>query len=90
MSQRHGAVMRLFCIATISFLIFAAADAFFDVVDLYNAATGAWSTARLSVVRQALAATSVENLALFAGGYAKGVLMCKGRGQLVVWTMCIC
>ena len=46
-----------------------------DVVDLYNAATGAWSTARLSVARSTLAATSVGNLALFAGGYAKGVLM---------------
>ncbi len=40
-----------------------------DVVDLYNSATGTWSTARLSVARYNLAATSVGNLAFFAGGY---------------------
>ena len=39
-----------------------------DVVDLYNSATLAWTTARLSVARGFLAATSVGNMALFAGG----------------------
>jgi hypothetical protein len=39
-----------------------------DAVDLYNSATGSWSTARLSVARSDLAATSVGNLAIFAGG----------------------
>ncbi len=38
------------------------------VVDLYNSASGTWSTAQLSVVRSNLAATSVGNLAIFAGG----------------------
>jgi hypothetical protein len=40
-----------------------------DAVDLYNSASGTWSTARLSVSRTQLAATSVGNVALFAGGY---------------------
>ena len=39
-----------------------------DAVDLYNGATRAWSTARLSVARSLLAAASVGNVALFAGG----------------------
>ena len=41
-----------------------------SVVDLYNSTTGAWSTAVLSVARFGLAAASVGNEALFAGGYA--------------------
>ena len=51
-----------------SILMRAFTGAIFDVVDLYNSATGAWSTARLSVARSRLAATSVGNTALFAGG----------------------
>ena len=39
-----------------------------DSVDLYNSASGAWSTAQLSVARGILAATSVGNVAIFAGG----------------------
>jgi hypothetical protein len=39
-----------------------------NAVDLYNSATGAWSTARLSVARWRLAAASVGNVAVFAGG----------------------
>ena len=42
----------------------------FNVVDLYNSASGTWSTAQLSVLRHSLAATSVGNVAIFAGGYA--------------------
>jgi hypothetical protein len=38
-------------------------------VDLYNVTSGTWSTAELSVVRKDLAATSVGNVAIFAGGY---------------------
>jgi hypothetical protein len=37
-------------------------------VDLYNSASGTWSTAQLSVGRWVLAATSVGNVAIFAGG----------------------
>jgi hypothetical protein len=40
-----------------------------NVVDLYNSASGTWSTAQLSVARKLLAATSVGNVAFFAGGY---------------------
>jgi hypothetical protein len=50
-------------------------------VDLYNSATGVWSTAQLSVGRRnqdgsnCLAATSVGNVAIFAGGDVEGVLL---------------
>jgi hypothetical protein len=46
-----------------------------DVVDLYNGATRAWSTARLSVARTDLAITSVRNVALFAGGLSLSKLV---------------
>jgi hypothetical protein len=49
-----------------------------DVVDVYNGATGAWSTAQLSVARCGIAAASVGNVALFAGGsVAIGGLLCR-------------
>jgi hypothetical protein len=37
-------------------------------VDLYNSASGIWSTAQLSVARGYLAATSIGSVAIFAGG----------------------
>jgi hypothetical protein len=40
----------------------------FNAVDLYNSASGTWSAAQLSVARSRLAATSVGNVAIFAGG----------------------
>jgi hypothetical protein len=40
-----------------------------DVVDLYNNVTNIWSTARLSAARYGLVATSLGNLAFFAGGF---------------------
>ena len=43
-----------------------------NVVDLYNSATGAWSTAQLSAARVAFAATSLGSLAIFAGGGGSG------------------
>jgi hypothetical protein len=39
-----------------------------NAVDLYNYTSGTWSTAQLSVARDRLAATSVGNVAIFAGG----------------------
>ena len=39
-----------------------------NAVELYNSASGTWSTAQLSVARNYLAATSVGNVALFGGG----------------------
>ena len=46
-----------------------------NAVDVYNSATGAWSTAQLSVARYNLAAASVGNVAIFAGGYTGSVLL---------------
>ena len=51
-----------------------------NVVDLYNGATGQWSTAQLSLARSYLAAASVGNVALFAGGYNNSALFCMERG----------
>ena len=42
------------------------------VVDLFDSSTGMWSTAQLSVARSYLAATSVGNIAIFAGGFPAG------------------
>ena len=41
-----------------------------NTVDIFNATSGVWSTAALSVARQYLTATSLPNhgLAIFAGG----------------------
>ena len=38
-------------------------------VDMYHVLTGNWSMAQLSKARMSFAATSVGNVALFAGGY---------------------
>jgi hypothetical protein len=52
-------------------------------VDLYNSGTGAWSTAQLSVGRIYIQATSVGNVALFAGGFASGALLSREGGGLM-------
>jgi hypothetical protein len=39
-----------------------------NAVDMYNSVSGTWSTAQLSVGRRGFAATSVGNVAIFAGG----------------------
>ena len=54
-----------------------AGGSFSNVVDVYNGATGAWSTAQLSLGRFWLAAASVGNVALFAGGQAGSALLCR-------------
>jgi hypothetical protein len=46
----------------------SSSSGFTNAVDLYNSASGTWSTARLSVERNEIAATSVGNVAIFAGG----------------------
>jgi hypothetical protein len=69
-----------------------------NAVDLYNSATGTWSTAQLSVARSGLAAASVGNVALFAGGWtgAGSALLCRergGGGELMVacvLSVCAC
>jgi hypothetical protein len=52
-----------------------------NVVDVYNSATGTWSTAQLSRGRDRIAATSVGNVALFAGGYFQGVSLSFWQGM---------
>jgi hypothetical protein len=63
--------------ATACSLTRATADLPSKVVDVYNSATGAWSTAQLSVARYGLAAASVGNVALFAGGVSLGTILRK-------------
>jgi hypothetical protein len=62
-----------------------------DAVDLYNSASGAWSTARLSVARSELAATSVGNVAIFAGGRTGNCsfAFCDCIAGLY-WSCCVC
>ncbi len=60
----------------------ATADGPSDVVDVYNGTTGAWSTPQLSVARGYLAAASVGNVALFAGGLTGSALLCM---EGVIW-----
>ena len=44
-------------------------------------AQGTWSMAQLSEARYGLAAASVGNVALFAGGFTGSALLCReGRG----------
>ena len=47
-----------------------------NATDLYNSASGTWSTAQLSVARYELAATSVGNVAIFAGGNTGNCSFC--------------
>ncbi len=70
------------CPATASSLMRATAGVGSNAVDLYNSATGTWTTAQLSVARFGLAAASVGNVALFAGGRtgAGGALLCRQEG----------
>ena len=56
-----------------------------SVVDMYNVATGAWSTAQLSVARYYIGAASVGNLALFVGGQTSG-----RRGGRILFVCCVC
>ena len=49
-----------------------------NAVDLYNSASGTWSTAQLSVARFNVPATSVGNVAIFAGGNCSLTLFVEG------------
>ena len=59
----------------------ATAGAYVTLVDVYNSAPGAWSTAQLSAARGFFAAASVGNLALFAGGQGPSALVCRDGGN---------
>jgi hypothetical protein len=58
---------------------FADGSSVLNTVDIFNANSGSWSTAALSVARYALAATSLPNqgLAIFAGGSLTGMHVCR-------------
>ena len=58
----------------------ATAVGVYKTVDVYNSVTGAWSTAQLSVARFKLAAASVGNVALFAGGSTSSAFSCRVGG----------
>jgi hypothetical protein len=60
--------------ATAFSLMRATADGSANVVDVYNSATGAWTTAQLSEARGCGVAVSVGNVALFAGGQISSAL----------------
>ena len=68
----------------------ATADGPSNVVDVYNGLTGAWSTAQLSVARQDLAAASVGNVALFAGGATGSALLCREGGVRLHFLLRAC
>ena len=57
-----------------------------NAVDLYNSASGTWSTAQLSVARVRLAATSVGNVAIFAGGSTGNCSLTLFVEGLLVWV----
>jgi hypothetical protein len=59
-----------------------------NAVDLYNSTSGTWSTAQLSVARQRLAATSVGNVAIFAGGDAGNCSFALCDGGFVLELLC--
>jgi hypothetical protein len=48
-----------------------------DAVDIFDATSGRWTTAALSVARADLAATSLpdQGLAIFAGGVVSGTVL---------------
>ena len=77
------------CPATSSSLTRATAGGpgYSNVVDVYNSATGLWSTAQLSVARCGLAAASVGNVALFAGG-SNSALLCREGGVRLHLFLC--
>jgi hypothetical protein len=70
-----GACCGLVCNTNRRSLMRTAVGSGSNAVDLYNNSTRAWSTAQLSLPRGYLTATSVGNVALFAGGCTGGALL---------------
>jgi hypothetical protein len=66
--EAWGLLFVVFCCAGGCRLMGVTVDSYSNAVDLYNSASGTWSTAQLSEVRFGLAATSVGSVAIFAGG----------------------
>jgi hypothetical protein len=80
--QAAGRDAILFCCTVTEFFshVCATAVGVFKDVDVYNSAIGAWSTAQLSVARFKLAAASVGNVAMFAGGLTSSALFGSSGG----------
>jgi hypothetical protein len=55
-----------------------------DVVDLFNAGTGKWSTAKLSQPRQYIVAASAGEVAVFGGGFCSPCTGQPGTDRSVV------
>ena len=85
-------VVSCVCAASDCRLMRATADGAYatNAVDLYNSATGAWSTAQLSVARFFFAASSVGNVALFAGGSNNSALLCREGGVRLHSLLRVC
>ena len=60
-----------------------------NAVDIYNNASGTWSTAQLSVPRSSLAATSVGNVAIFAGGDGGNCIFAIYYGGFASELLCV-
>jgi hypothetical protein len=54
-----------------------------------STAQGTWSTAQLSVARRDIVATSVGNLAIFAGGYTGNCSFAVCEGRFVLELLCV-
>ncbi len=59
-----------------------------NAVDLYNSASGTWSTAQLSVARFWFQATSVGNVAIFSGGYTGKLQPLRCLTEGLCWSCC--
>jgi hypothetical protein len=69
-------------------MLFAVGNDYSNVVDIFNVASGAWSTAALSQARFYLAATSLPNagVAVFAGGFGASFHFCVRSVAGWVWV----
>jgi hypothetical protein len=66
---------------------FAGGYGFVNTVDIFNARSGVWTTAALSVARYIVAATSLPNdgLAIFAGGQGASFVLLSVIAGGGVW-----
>ncbi len=58
-------------------------------MDLYNSTSGEWSTDQLSKFRDSLEATSVGNVAIFAGGMGGNCSFALCDGGFVSGLLCV-
>ena len=71
------------CSLSVRFLIRVCAGIACNATDVFDSATGKWSTAELSVARYVMGAVSVGRFAIFAGGSSSG-RACLSR----LWAVC--